>query len=260
MKMTTKEISEILKEKNLAYTNSISSQVHPKKSFYIAYGKRIIDVCLTLPAFIILIPVNLVLAVITYLGVGSPILFRQQRSGKDGKPFTMIKFRNMTNEKDERGELLPPSQRVTRFGVFVRKTSLDELLNFWSILKGDMTIIGPRPLPVSFYEYLSDRHKQRYAVRPGIECPLLHPNGGLRHYDEQLENDIWYVENASFWIDLQLSFRLVQMVFDKKMRKYHAQVDGGDFVGYDETGTAINKRTAIERNLVGLSDEDCIEV
>lgn len=253
--MNTKEISDILKEKNLEYTNSISPPVHPKHSFYLSYGKRIIDILLSLPAFIILIPINCILAILTFFDVGTPILFRQKRSGRNGKPFTMIKFRNMTNKVDENGELLPPSQRVTKLGSFIRKMSLDELLNFWSVLKGDMSIIGPRPLPVTFYEYFSERHKQRYSVKPGIECPLLHPNGSLRHYDEQLENDIWYVENVSLWIDIKLMFCLLRMVFDKKMRTYHAQVDGGDFVGYDSSGRAVNKRTAIEKNLMGIPEQ-----
>lgn len=256
MQMSTKEISEILKKKNLAYTNSISQPVHPKKSFYISYGKRIIDLCLTLPVFIIFIPINFVLAALTFFDVGRPIIFKHQRMGMNGRPFTLIKFRNMTNDTNEEGELLPPSQRVTKFGVFVRKTSLDELLNLWSILKGDMSIIGPRPQPLDFYDYYSDRHWQRCMIRPGLECPMLHPTDKIRHYEEQYENDIWYVENVSLWIDIQLMFRLVQMVFDKRTRKYHAQVDGGDFVGYDEDGKAVNKITALERNLIGISKED----
>lgn len=133
--------------RNLEHANEVSDLVAPKTSFYSKTVKRAIDVILSIIALIVCFPVNLVLAIATYFDVGSPIIFKQTRTGKDLEPFTIYKFRNMTNERDEKGELLPPSQRVTKLGKFFRKTSLDELLNFWSVLKGDipLRILKTRP-------------------------------------------------------------------------------------------------------------------
>lgn len=126
--------------RNLEHANEVSDLVAPKTSFYSKTVKRAIDVILSIIALIVCFPVNLVLAIATYFDVGSPIIFKQTRTGKDLEPFTIYKFRNMTNDRDEKGELLPPSQRVTKLGKLFRKTSLDELLNFWSVLKGDIPL------------------------------------------------------------------------------------------------------------------------
>lgn len=133
--------------RNLEHANEVSDLVAPKTSFYSKTVKRAIDVILSIIALIVCFPVNLVLAIATYFDVGSPIIFKQTRTGKDLEPFTIYKFRNMTNDRDEKGELLPPSQRVTKLGKLFRKTSLDELLNFWSVLKGDipLRILKTRP-------------------------------------------------------------------------------------------------------------------
>lgn len=133
--------------RNLEHANEVSDLVTPKTSFYSKTVKRAIDVILSIIALIVCFPVNLVLAIATYFDVGSPIIFKQTRTGKDLEPFTIYKFRNMTNDRDEKGELLPPSQRVTKLGKLFRKTSLDELLNFWSVLKGDipLRILKTRP-------------------------------------------------------------------------------------------------------------------
>ena len=124
-------IAEMVK-KNRKMVNEKSLPVHPRKSFYAKYVKRLIDMVIVIPLFIILLPLQIIMGIITFFDVGRPIFFKQKRTGKDGKPFYLVKFRNMTNEKDEYGNLLPPSQRVTKWGAFVRKFSLDELLNFWS--------------------------------------------------------------------------------------------------------------------------------
>ena len=233
--------------KNREEVNKNSAPVHPRKSFYASYVKRILDIIIVFPLFILLFPINLVIGIVTLFDVGTPIFFKQQRTGKNGKHFYLYKFRNMTNEKDEFGNLLPPSQRVTKWGAFVRKFSLDELLNFWSILKGDMTIIGPRPLPSSFDERYSDRHKMRTAVKPGLECPSITSGTKVRLYQEQFENDIWYVENISFLTDVKMVFALVKLVFNSKERGDHATVGGGDFVGYNDDGIAFSMRRIPEK-------------
>lgn len=230
-------IAQVLKEQNLARVNRESAQVKPKKGLYASFIKRLLDFVLGLIAFIVVSPINLVLAICTFFDVGRPIIFKQTRVGKDGKQFQIIKFRNMTNATDENGNLLPASQRVTKFGKFVRKYSLDELLNFWSVIKGDMSIIGPRPLPVFFEERFSERHKMRTAVRPGLECPRVIKDDSKPKYQVQFENDIWYVENVSFRTDLYLIWLLVKMVFDTEYRSMGASA-GSYFVGYDENNNA----------------------
>ena len=191
-------------------------------------------------ALVLTLPINLVAAVMTLKDVGRPIFFKQDRVGKDGRLFKLVKFRNMTNERDERGELLPPSQRVTRFGRFMRKTSLDELLNFWSVFKGEMSLIGPRPLVPEYMGRYSKRHKMRLAVRPGLECPPREFTDHAWTWQEQFENDIWYVEHVSFRNDCKMMLNLVRFALDRKNSNVRASAERGVFVGYDTRGNAIS--------------------
>ncbi|MCM1308220.1 MAG: sugar transferase [Butyrivibrio sp.] len=239
-------IAQLLARDNLARVNRESASVVPKNGIYVRYVKRILDILICLPVFILLLPINGILAVCTYFDVGRPIIFSQTRVGKDGKRFKVVKFRNMTNDTDERGVLLPPSQRVTKFGKFVRKYSLDELLNFWSVLKGDMSIIGPRPLPIIFEERYSERHKMRTAVKPGLECPRIIGSSDLPPYQRQFENDIWYVENVSFLVDCKMVLHLIKMVFEMKKRAKNAAA-AGYFIGYNEDGHAISLKLASQK-------------
>ena len=240
-------IAAMAKRDNLERVNMSYPFVQLKDSFYTRYGKRVLDFTIGFIVSILTLPINLILGILTYIDVGMPLFFKQRRIGKDGKVFNIIKFRNMRDTKDLFGNLLPPEERVTKFGRLVRKNSLDELLNFWHIFKGDMSIIGPRPLPEEFIDRYSNRHKLRHAVRPGLECPCLKPSGSVRLYQEQFENDIWYVENVSFIIDCKLFIRLVQMVLNKSERADHASVGGGYFVGYDESGCAFSMRHIPDR-------------
>lgn len=235
--------AQMLREKYLQHTNEISNLVYPKNTFYTRHIKRMLDVLLSLPAVIILLPLNFLFGVCTFFDVGRPIFFKQTRVGRNGNHFTMIKFRNMNYETDSNGKLLPPSQRVTKFGKFMRKFSLDELLNFWSVLKGDMSIIGPRPQPVVFYDRMSDRHKMRTAVRPGLECPrvIQLDYTDTCKYQRTFENDVWYVEHVSFMQDVNMLFRLVKMVFSLGKRGNQATGQGiSYFVGYDKDGHAMS--------------------
>lgn len=239
-------IAAELKKRNLEKVNRDSAPVHLRDGFYVRYGKRMLDLVIGLIAFTVFAPVNLVLAVCTFFDVGRPIIFRQSRVGKDGKLFEIIKFRNMTNATDENGNLLPPSQRVTKFGKFVRKYSLDELMNFWSVIKGDMSIIGPRPLPLFFNERYSDRHKMRCAVKPGLECPRVIPqDDSVSKYQIQFENDVWYVENVSFATDCRMVFQLFTMVFNSRYRSKTAAANSY-FAGYDDHNNAISSNKALE--------------
>lgn len=210
-----------------------NGRIKVKVSFYTKYGKRMLDISISLLALIVTLPLNLFIMIITFFDVGSPIIFKQERIGKDGKQFNIYKFRNMTNEKDENGNLLPPTQRVTAWGRFVRKTSLDELLNFWSILKGDMSIIGPRPLLKQYLNRYNSFHMQRHLVKPGLECPFHDSSLAKLGWDGRFENDIWYVENLSFSTDIKMFFLLIKKVLSKKERSESANGEVGEFLGYD---------------------------
>lgn len=232
-----------LKEKYLDEMNKSSQPVHPADNLYANVVKRALDVAISATALTVTLPLNTVFGICTYFDVGSPIFFKQTRMGKDGKTFTIVKFRNMNEKKDADGKLLPPSDRVTEFGKFMRKYSLDELLNFWSVLKGDMSIIGPRPLPVTFTERMSDRHKKRGLVRPGLECPrVIKGDPDICQYQNQFENDIWYVENVGFTTDIKMLVLLVKMTFNMKKRSGNA-MGKGYFVGYDsrKRATTLNR-------------------
>lgn len=233
-------IAKKLADERLEKVNQIHKVVEYRETFYVKYVKRFIDILFSLIALIVSLPINLIILVCTFFDVGRPIFFTQKRLGKDGKIFNIIKFRNMKNTKDENGELLPASQRVTKFGKFVRKTSLDELLNFWSILKGDMSLIGPRPLTPYFLDRYSNRHKQRMCVRPGLECPPWNPQIESWGWEERFENDIWYIEHVSFKVDCMMVVRLVQFALNKKQTAIRSSAQAGIFIGYDEEGHPIN--------------------
>lgn len=239
------KMAAYLREHYLDHANEVAAEVHPRDSFYTRYGKRTLDLVLSVPTFTLLLPFNFAFGVCTFLDVGKPILYKQQRTGMNGKAFTMVKFRNMNENRDVDGNLLPASERVTKFGHFMRKFSLDELLNFWNVIKGEMSIIGPRPYPLFFAERMTERHKMRSAVRPGIECPKMIslPNEAERLYNVKLENDIWYVENVSFWNDVRMFFKLFKMTFSFDIRNKHAG-SLSYFVGYDEDGYALSTREA----------------
>lgn len=236
------EIAKIVSEYTLDIVNKNDKIVHYKETFYVKYIKRMFDIIASGIILLLVLPINFILMILTYFDVGSPIIFKQKRVGKDGKLFNLIKFRNMTNEKNELGELLPPDQRVTKLGKFVRKTSLDELLNFWSVFKGDMSLIGPRPLAIQYNDRYSERHKRRTAVKPGLECPRIHNTKYGNTWTGQFENDIYYVENVSFLLDLKMCLALVSMVFNRKSSNMRGSANRGSFIGYNKDGSSINSR------------------
>lgn len=242
-----KEIAAYIKEDTLKIVNENTPTIKMRKSFYTRYGKRILDIIVSLGVLIITSPINFIIAVITFFDVGRPLIFRQQRIGKGIKPFTIYKFRNMKNTTDARGELLPASQRVTKWGKFVRKTSLDELLNFVSILKGDMSLIGPRPLLDYYVERLSDYHKAIYQVRPGLECPTPSKRDHVLSWQERLDNYVWYVENCSLKLDIRLLFRIVQIALDHDSIVNRSNASSGGIMGYDRDGNIIYSKAVPEQ-------------
>ncbi|MBQ8592508.1 MAG: sugar transferase [Lachnospiraceae bacterium] len=174
--------------------------------------KRILDICISAVAMIILSPVYLLVAVLVRTKLGSPVIFHQERPGRNEKIFTLCKFRTMTDERDEQGNLLPDNIRLTKFGKFLRATSLDELPELWNILRGDMSIIGPRPLLVSYLPYYSDKEKLRHSVRPGLTGLAQVSGRNFIDWDARLEKDIEYVENLTFGMDMKVLVLTVKTV------------------------------------------------
>lgn len=252
------KIADWLAEDNLSLINKNKPRLMIKETFYIQYGKRFLDILISLFAVIVTLPINFIIGIITFFDVGVPIFFFQERVGKDGKIFKIVKFRNMRNTIDKNGELLPASQRVTKWGKFVRKTSFDELLNFVSVLKGDMSIIGPRPLVPQYMSRYSDRHLSRYNVKPGLECPPRDLSTSLRTWHDQFENDVWYVENVSLKTDIVMVVNLVRFALNRNNTELRGAAKRGDFMGYNPDGRAINLEEVpeayIERALDELSD------
>ena len=182
---------------------------------YRNFLKRLLDFVLSLIASIILSPVMLVVAVLVRIKLGSPVLFQQQRPGKDEKIFNMYKFRPMTGERDENGELLPDEVRLTKFGKTLRSTSLDELPELFNIVKGDMSIVGPRPLLVRYLPLYNERQKHRHDVRPGF-TGLAQVNGrNSISWEEKFEWDVKYVEHVTFLRDCRIILKTIAVVLKR---------------------------------------------
>ncbi len=149
---------------------------------------------------------------VSWVKVGRPVLFSQMRPGLNGAPFEMIKFRTMTNERDSKGMLLPDDQRLTRFGQFLRSSSLDELPELWNVLKGEMSLVGPRPLLVEYLPLYNERQSKRHLVRPGVTGWAQINGRNALSWDEKFELDVWYVENRTLWLDIKILFLTVWKV------------------------------------------------
>lgn len=186
---------------------------HKVKGPYEAFIKRLIDVIASGTAMILLCWLYAVLAVLVRIDLGSPVIFSQDRVGRNGKVFRMYKFRSMNNDTDENGKLLPDRQRVTRFGRFIRATSMDELPELVNILKGDMSIVGPRPLLVSYLDHYNDFEMRRHEVRPGL-TGLTQVKGrrGIP-WKQKFENDVEYVDNITFLMDARIILMTVKEIF-----------------------------------------------
>lgn len=182
---------------------------------YRKYFKRPMDVMLSLSAIIILSPLLLIIALSVKIKLGSPVLFKQERPGLNENIFTMYKFRTMSDEKDEKGNLLPDSLRLTSFSKVLRSTSLDELPELFNILKGDMSIIGPRPLLVKYLPYYSESERLRHSVRPGLSG-LAQVNGRNNlEWDKRLALDVQYVKHVTFLKDFRIILKTVSKAFKR---------------------------------------------
>lgn len=185
------------------------------RGLYERIFKRIIDFSLTLVGFIIISPLFIILCILVRIKLGSPIFFKQKRCGKDEKTFEMIKFRTMTDDRDENGELLPDTERFTKFGNFLRNYSLDELPELINVLKGDMSLIGPRPLYTFYVPYYTEEESLRHSVRGGI-TGLAQINGrALCRWDDRFAYDVKYVKNISFINDVKVLVLTAKKVLGK---------------------------------------------
>ncbi len=183
--------------------------------FYRKVGKRLLDLIVSSAAIVLLSPVLLAVSALVRIKLGSPVVFRQERPGKDEKIFTLCKFRTMTDERDEDGKLLPDSVRLTRFGRILRSTSLDELPELFNIWKGDMSLIGPRPLLVSYLPWYTQRERLRHTVRPGLTGLAQVSGRNYLDWDRRLAKDVEYVENLSLAMDLKVLWMTAAVVFKR---------------------------------------------
>lgn len=174
--------------------------------------KRLFDVCAAALALLILFPVIAVVAWQINRKMGSPVLFRQTRPGLDGKPFEMIKFRTMKDAVDAQGNPLPDSERLTPFGQFLRSSSLDELPELWNVLKGDMSLVGPRPLLMEYLPLYTPEQYRRHEVRPGVTGWAQINGRNALSWEEKFRLDVWYVDNRSLWLDIKILFLTVKKV------------------------------------------------
>lgn len=227
---------------------------------YEKYIKRPLDFTLSLGAIILLSPVLLVIAILVRVKLGSPIIFKQARPGLNAQIFNMYKFRTMTDEKDQNGNLLPDEKRLTKFGKFLRSTSLDELPELFCILKGEMSIVGPRPLMPSYLKWYSEEESHRHDARPGL-TGLAQVNGrSFISWEEIFEYDLKYVNNISFFNDIYILLKTVKKVFvreniadvsEAKLGEdghYHFMIDGKDVILHEPLDVEREAKQRAERD------------
>ena len=204
-----------------------------RKGFYEAYIKRPLDCLCALGGIVVLSPVLLATAGLVKIKLGSPVIFKQERPGLNEKIFTLYKFRTMTDEKDEKGNLLPDEVRLTKFGKRLRSTSLDELPELFNILKGDMAIVGPRPLLVKYLDRYNEQQKHRHDVRPGITGYAQIHGRNTVNWEKRFELDVWYTEHVSFKRDMRILSRTVKIVLGKEGISSETSETMDEFMGTD---------------------------
>lgn len=191
---------------------------------YKHFVKRLLDIILSLLALVILSPLLLLIAILVRVSLGSPIIFKQERVGKNEKIFTMFKFRTMSDKRDEKGELLPDEERQTKLGDILRSTSLDELPELINILRGDISIVGPRPLLVSYLPYYTEEERLRHSVRGGLTVPEVIYGNVTPTWEEQFSYEVAYAKNVSFLLDVKIIWNTVKIIFKRVQSDYGSEV------------------------------------
>lgn len=203
---------------------------------YRRYFKRFIDIFCSALFLIVFCWIYAILAILVKMKLGSPVIFKQQRPGFNAEPFNMIKFRTMTDERDEKGELLPDEVRLTKFGKFFRSTSLDELPEVWLIFTGDMSIIGPRPLLMKYLPRYNERQARRHEVRPGLTGYAQAYGRNSLTWEDKFEKDVYYVEHVSFWLDVKILFKTVAVVLKREGISSKTSATMEEFMGTSTGG------------------------
>jgi|SRR5690625_590356 len=193
--------------------------------------KRLFDVFVSVAALVFLSPVLLIVALLVRKNLGSPVFFKQTRPGRDGLPFSMLKFRTMLEAIDSKGKILPDEQRLTRFGQWLRSTSMDELPELWNVLKGDMSLVGPRPLLMEYLPLYSKEQYRRHEMRPGITGWAQVNGRNAIDWEERFALDVWYVDNHSFLLDLKILFLTIKSVFQREGINEEGQATMSKFTG-----------------------------
>jgi len=191
--------------------------------------KRIFDLALSISALFFLTPLILTIAFLVRMRIGSPVLFCQVRPGLQGKPFVIYKFRTMADERDEDGNLLPDGERLTRLGRFLRKTSMDELPELFNVIKGDMSIVGPRPLLMQYLDRYTPEQARRHEVKPGITGWAQVNGRNAITWEEKFKLDVWYVDNMSLWLDLKIIAMTVWKIFKREGINQPGQATAEEF-------------------------------
>ena len=197
------------------------------------FFKRLFDIIASASGLIILSPVFLILAYLIRKNLGAPVFFTQERPGKDGKPFKMIKFRSMRDAVDKDGNPLPDSERLTPFGKKLRAASRDELPELWNVLKGDMSLVGPRPLLMSYLPLYNDFQFRRHEMRPGVTGWAQVNGRNAISWDEKFAYDIWYIDHFSLWFDMKILFLTIKKVFIKEGISAEGEATMPYFTGND---------------------------
>jgi lipopolysaccharide/colanic/teichoic acid biosynthesis glycosyltransferase len=210
--------------------------------------KRVLDITASALGLLVLSPVLLVTALLVAAKLGAPVLFVQDRVGRGGRLFRLYKFRTMTDERGADGHLLPDSERLTRFGRFLRSTSLDELPELWNVLKGDMSMVGPRPLLVEYLDRYTPEQARRHEVRPGITGLAQISGRNELSWDDRLKLDVWYVDNHTMWLDIKILARTVLKVLKREgvSQAGHAtmpEFDPENWAAPAQAGVAANQET-----------------
>jgi sugar transferase EpsL len=210
-------------------------------SFYVRRGKRMFDLTAAIPFTIILVPVIAIVAFAVRIRIGSPVLFKQPRPGLHGEPFTILKYRTMSDGRDSSGNLLPDGVRLSRFGRFLRSTSLDELPELWNIIRGDMSLVGPRPLLMQYLELYSAEQFRRHEVRPGLTGLAQISGRNAITWDEKFAADVAYVDSCTLWQDIKIMVRTVEKI----LRRDGISAPGEATMPYFDgsRGGAANKAT-----------------
>ena len=197
------------------------------------FFKRLFDIVASASGLIFLSPVFLILIYLIRKNLGEPVFFTQERPGKDGKPFKMIKFRSMRDAVDKDGNPLPDSERLTSFGKKLRATSLDELPELWNVLKGEMSLVGPRPLLMSYLPLYNEFQYRRHEMKPGVTGWAQVNGRNALSWDEKFAHDIWYIDHYSFWLDMKILFLTVKKVFIKEGISAEGEATMPYFTGND---------------------------